>query len=148
MGPHRTPIELVSRWLGLCLYVLMQLSPLFSPSLFISFLHVCPLVHRAMLFPYTKVFIRPSQPFPIGGLRAEESPSEWAFIWSCASRRRGLILKGPSVDPLSSTERGRPDGYLSFSERLAQGGPGRPTKTPGLYRILPLLFIHFRSQSA
>lgn len=54
--------------------------------------------------PSTKALIRPSQPFPSGGLRAEESPSEWVFfIWNGASGRRGLIFKkGPSVDLLSS----------------------------------------------
>lgn len=53
--------------------------------------------------------------------------------------------KGPSVDLLSSTERGRPDGYLSFSERPAQRGPSRPTKTccplshsPTLAHLFPL----------
>lgn len=116
-------------------------------SLFSSSLSVCLLDRHALLFLSTKAFIGPSQPFPSGGLCAEESPSEWAFIWSCASGRRGLIWKGPSVDLLSNTERGRADGYLSFSERLAQRGPSRPTKTAGLYRSLPLLFIHFRSQS-
>lgn len=55
-------------------------------------------------------------------------------------------------DPLwtccQATERGRPDGYLSFSERLAQGGPSRPTKrTAGLRRSPPLLFIHFCPRS-
>lgn len=75
--------------------------------------------------PSTKALIRPSQPFPSGGLRAEESPSEWVFfIWSGASGRRGLIFKkGPSVDLLSSN-RERQTWWIS--ELLREAGTGRP----------------------
>lgn len=104
-------------------YMCLHLSPLFPPSFCVQFLSVClspwPLC-RALPFYKSAHWSVPavSQRRSVGvGI-----PFRVGLIWSCASGRRGLILKGPSVDPLSSTERQT----WWISDLLREAGTERP----------------------